>query len=118
MKESESISAKEEASKVENGVPCAKCGHENSRNANVCSGCQAHLWVVCHHCGKRNRRSDNHCVECSHRLHRSIWRRVSKKLTGDRRNISLWQIVLLIVAVWCVYKVIIYFAEYRPPAPE
>ncbi len=100
------------------GPACAKCGHVNPRNANVCEKCQAHLWVVCHHCGKRNRRSDNSCVECDHRLHRSMWRRVSKKLTGDRRNISLWQIVLLIVVVWCAYKVVIYFAEYRPPSPE
>jgi len=99
-------------------IPCAKCGHENPAGSNTCGECEAHLWVVCHHCGHRNRRVDGHCVECARRLHRSLWRRASKKLFGNRRNITAWQIVTLAVGVWLAYKIVIFFAEYRPPPLE
>ena len=76
------------------------------------------MWVVCHHCGHRNRRVDSHCLECAGRLHRSLLKRASKKLFGNRGNITAWQIAALVIAVWVAYKVVIFFAEYRPPAPE
>jgi len=98
-------------------LPCAKCGHVNPPGSNTCEQCQAHLWVVCHHCGYRNRRVDPRCVECGFRLHRSLWRRLSKKFFPNRK-IAAWQIVLLLIAVWVAYKLIVFFAEYRVPAPE
>src|SRR5262245_27946547 len=99
------------------GVPCAKCQHVNPPGSNTCEECKAHLWVVCHHCGHRNRRFDAHCIECASRLHRSALKQVSKKLFGSRRNIAAWQIATLIIAVWLVYKLIVFFVEYQPP-PE
>jgi hypothetical protein len=38
-------------------------------------------------------------------------------LFGNRQNITVWQIVALVIAVWVAYKLIIFFAEYRPPPP-
>lgn len=99
-------------------VPCAKCQHVNPPGSNTCEECKAHLWVACHHCGHRNRRVDSHCVECGIRLHRSAFKRVSRKLFGTRRNIQIWQIAALVIAVWVAYKLVILFAEYRPPPVE
>ena len=99
-------------------LACAKCQHVNPPGSNTCEACEAHLWVVCHDCGTRNLRVDSRCTECGHRLHRSALTRVSRKLLGNRRNISLWQIGALVIGVWVAYKVIIFFAEYRPPPPE
>lgn len=97
---------------------CSKCGHENRPGSNTCEKCGSHLWVVCHHCGQRNLRADTQCAECGGRLHRSALKRASKKIFGDRRRITPWQIGLLLAAVWFAYRVIVWFAEYRPPEPE
>src|SRR5262245_46130117 len=82
---------------VENLI-CAKCDQPNPKNHNVCSRCGAHLHIVCHFCGHRNARIALHCVDCGKRLHRSIWRKLEKKLFRGGSKLTLWQIILLVVA--------------------
>ena len=95
-------------------LECSKCGHLNKRPCNTCSECGAHLHVVCHECGHRNERIADECVECGKRLHRSLWRRLEKKLFKRNPKMNVWQFVLLVVAVYVAYKIIVKLAEFRP----
>jgi hypothetical protein len=74
--------------------------------------------VACHHCGHRNQRIKTRCVECNGKLHHTGWKRSSKKLAPNKRNLAIWQFALLVVAVWITYQVIVYLAEFRARTPE
>ncbi|MCL5097573.1 MAG: zinc ribbon domain-containing protein [Candidatus Omnitrophica bacterium] len=93
-------------------VQCAKCEHLNPRRSNVCSECGAHLYVHCHHCGHRNQRMHEHCTHCGRLLHRSFWQRWRKKLLPFKRKAIVWQVPLLVVAVFLAYKIIVKLAEW------
>ncbi len=108
----------EKLKKVQREVTCAKCGRRNPARTNMCQQCGARLYISCHHCGHSNLRAASHCTECGNRLHRSLWRRMRKRLFGRNPKITPLQILLLIVFVFFAYKVIVYLAEYKPPAYE
>jgi hypothetical protein len=110
----------EEAKKGENSRPliCAKCEHPNPKGRNTCSECGAHLHIVCHFCGHRNERIASHCVECGKRLHRTLWRRLEKRLFRGGSKLTVWQIVMLVIAVYIAYKVIIKLVELPSQPPE
>lgn len=102
--------------KTKPGVVCAKCGELNPPGTNVCTKCGSRTYIACHRCGHSNERVATHCVECGHRLHRPVLRRLRKRLFGQRPKVTPFQIVLLVVFVLAAYKVVVYLAEYRPPA--
>jgi uncharacterized paraquat-inducible protein A len=60
-------------------IVCAKCHQRSQRGHGRCTHCGAHLYVTCNECGYRNDRSATHCTRCKHNLHRSFWRRLTKK---------------------------------------
>lgn len=93
-------------------IVCAKCRDANPSGSNTCQRCGAHLWVACHNCGSRNQRIETECGECGHRLHRSRWKSVSKRMFGNRRHVQVWQVGLLIVGVWLAYRAIVFLAEF------
>lgn len=97
-------------------LQCSKCGAENERAANKCHECEAHLWVACHHCGSRNARSVSRCADCGGRLHKSTTRKLTKQLFKSSRGLAPWHFVLLGIAVWVTYRVVIYFASYQAPS--
>jgi hypothetical protein len=108
MSEAESKSAKPLG---ERGVLCAKCDHLNPPGCNVCEECDAHLYVTCHSCGHRNRRVDAVCGHCGHHLHRSLGRRLRKKLFPQNRKIILVEAALLIILVLAAYRLIVKLVE-------
>lgn len=55
------------------------------------------------------------CSYCGHRLHRSLWSRVKKRVFGRNPKITPFQIVLLVVFVLLAYKIIVYLVERKPP---
>ncbi len=97
------------------GVQCHKCGAHNRPAGNRCDACGAHLWIACHHCGHRNVRSAACCGECGRRLHQSLAKRWKKKLFKGNQRIPPWQIILLVLAVWLVYRLIVFLATFRLP---
>jgi uncharacterized membrane protein YvbJ len=90
---------------------CPKCGETNPRKHNVCTQCGAHLHIRCHACGHRNERGEAHCAECGHRLHKSLLRRLEKKLFLKNRKLRIWQLPLLVAMVWVAYKLLTTISE-------
>ena len=103
---------------VERDIPCGKCGHRNPRRVNVCAACGSHLHVVCQRCGHRNERVRSRCAECGQRLHRSRLTRASRSIFGKNRELSLFQLVLLLIGVLIGFAAIYYLSNYKPPEPE
>jgi hypothetical protein len=103
------------------GVLCYKCEHLNSAELKSCGYCGARLYINCKHCGETNQRVVTRCVGCGRRLHRSWWksrlRKLEKAVLGRRQRITLFQVVLLVLAVYAAYKVIVRIVEYEPPPP-
>jgi hypothetical protein len=102
------------------GVECAKCGKHHASRVNLCEHCGSRLYIACRKCGHSNQRVLARCSECGQRLHRSplSWNRIRKRLFGSRSQISLLQVILLVVGVLFAYKAVVYFAEYKAPTYE
>jgi predicted amidophosphoribosyltransferase len=95
------------------GVLCAKCDHLNPGGSTACEYCRSALFEHCRHCGKTVRRTAHRCEFCGHhtrpkaRRHSRLWRLA---FTGWRR-ITLWQVALLVVAVYVAYKLVLIFTQ-------
>lgn len=88
------------------GVLCPKCDHLNPPASTACEYCRAALYEPCQNCGKTVRRTAYRCEFCGRRLrpkptrHSRLWR----QFFGGARRITLWQVALLVVAVYCAYR--------------
>jgi len=95
------------------GVLCAKCDHLNAPGSTTCEYCRSALFEPCRHCGKTVRRTAHRCEFCGHhtrpksRRHSRLWRLI---FTGWR-GISLWQVALLVVAVYTAYRLVLIFTQ-------
>lgn len=96
-------------------LACAKCGHLNKAGHNHCTKCGARMYISCHNCGHSNPRVASRCGQCGRRLHRSLWRRINKRVFGQHPKVTAFQIILLIVFVALGYKTVVYLVEYKPP---
>jgi hypothetical protein len=99
------------------GILCAKCEHLNPAGRHHCEYCKASLLIACKFCGQRNSRVDVRCAKCGHRLHRSPWRKWQRWLVAGHSRITWHQVVLLVVAVYVGYRVIVKIAEYNALPP-
>ncbi len=92
-------------------VACHRCEHLNPVDSHRCSLCGDHLYVTCRFCGHKNERARSRCTECSHRLHRSLWRKLRQKLLPKNSKVKPWEVVLLVVAVYVTNKIVVKLAE-------
>lgn len=99
------------------GVLCAKCEHLNPPGTSECTFCGAHLYVTCHACGARNSRVNARCSECHKSMHRSLWKKWSRKLAPKKSRYKVWHFVLLSIAVFITYKLIVRLAEFQSSTP-
>ncbi len=93
------------------GVLCAKCEHLNPPGLSRCEHCEAHLYITCHACSHSNQRVHSRCSKCGYELHRPLHRRLIKKWLKGKRGAMILQIILLIVAVFGAYKLVIRLAN-------
>jgi len=95
---------------TDNPVHCAKCYQFNSREADKCAKCGAHLWIKCRKCGKKNVRTASRCMRClctihalsflpSFRLNRLFRNRKKKRLL---RALSVFAAAALLA--WLIYQ--------------
>jgi predicted amidophosphoribosyltransferase len=95
------------------GVLCAKCDHLNLSGSVTCEYCHSALFEPCRHCGKTVRRTAHRCEFCGHhtqpksKRHSRLWRQIFR---GGHR-ITLWQMALWVVAVYCAYRVVVIFSQ-------
>lgn len=99
-------------------VKCSACGHLNAKRQSRCESCGVHLYVSCRRCGRGNERTLSRCVECGSKLHRSWVKRSSGRLFGVGRQISVIQIVLLVLAILVGFLLVIKLAGFSSPPPE
>ncbi len=92
-------------------VTCFACEHPNPAETRRCERCGKQLYIICNDCGQKNERSRWECTKCGHRLHRTLLRRLRRKLLPKDSKIKPLEIGLLIIAVWVTYKIIVFIAE-------
>jgi hypothetical protein len=68
--------------------------------------------ITCPKCGESNARVHNVCQQCGAHLHKSLLRQLEKKMFLRQRGIKVWQIALLIGAVWVAYKLLVAVSEF------
>ena len=94
---------------------CAKCGHKNSRSAEICGRCGRHLYLLCKRCGHRNVRTVRKCTKCGRRLHRPLWHILTRKTI---KGLSVIEIAILIVLAVTIVKLAQNAFEYMFPPRE
>jgi predicted amidophosphoribosyltransferase len=95
---------------------CPKCQHPNPAEAVICTGCQKQLYIFCGHCGEPNFRGNTRCSKCDVQLHQSRYERW--RMAKARKWVKYAQVILLVVAVFLTYKVIVKVAEFDAPKPR
>lgn len=98
------------------GVLCSKCEHLNPPGRNDCEKCSAHLFLVCRECGQGNERVRTRCTNCGHRLHRSLFGRVKRRMQGSYRLAAL-RVLLFMGAIFVAYLFISFVSNLRFRAP-
>ena len=90
----------------EKGVLCPKCAHLNPSDLKECEYCNSQLFVKCKICGAMGQRVPSRCGECNHRLKKSSFRKLKRKMFRRSHKITIWQFALLIVVAFVAYKAI------------
>lgn len=101
------------------GILCPKCEHLSPPGTGTCGRCGAHLHITCNKCGQRSPRVFERCSSCGHRLHRSLASRFQRRLRKLLpKRVKPLHLALLVIGILVAYKVVVFLAEYRPPAAE
>ena len=90
----------------EKGLLCPKCAHLNPSDLKECEYCNSKLFVKCKSCGAKVQRVLSRCGECNHRLKKSPFRKLKRKMFRRSRKITIGQFALLIVVAFVAYKAI------------
>ena len=85
---------------------CPKCAHLNPGDLKECEYCNPQLFVKCKSCGAKVQRVLSRCGECNHRLKKSPFRKLKRKMFRRSRKITIRQFALLIVVAFVAYKAI------------
>ena len=88
------------------GLLCPKCAHLNPSDLKECEYCNSQLFVKCKICGAMVQRVLSRCGECNHRLKKSSFRKLKRKMFRRSHKITIWQFALLIVVAFVAYKAI------------
>ena len=90
----------------EKGLLCLKCSHLNPGNLNECEYCKSPLFIKCKKCGAKVQRVLSQCQKCGHRMHKSFFDKIERKMFASSRKVTLGQFGLLIILAIFVYQVI------------
>ena len=90
----------------EKGLLCPKCSHLNPGNLKECEYCNSQLFIKCKKCGAKVQRVLSQCHKCRHRLHKSFFSKLERKMFARSRKITLGQFGLLIILAILTYQAI------------
>ena len=90
----------------EKGLLCPKCSHLNPGDLKQCEYCKSQLFVKCKKCGAKVQRVISKCPECHHRMHKSPFRKLEKRLFAKSRKLTLAQTALMMIVAYSAFKII------------
>ncbi len=90
----------------EKGLLCPKCSHLNPSNLNQCEYCNSQLFVKCKKCSAKVQRVFSQCPECRHRMHKSVFQKLKRRMFRRSKKITLGQTVFIVIVAFGAYKVI------------
>ncbi len=90
----------------EKGLLCPKCAHLNPGDLKDCEYCNSQRFRNRKKCGAKVQRVLSRGGECNHRLKKSPFRKLKRKLFRRSRKITIGQFALLIVVAFVAYKAI------------
>ena len=90
----------------EKGLLCPKCSHLNPGDLKQCEYCKSQLFVKCKKCGAKVQRVISKCPECHHRMHKSPFRKLEKRLFAKSRKLTLAQTALMMIVAYGSFKII------------
>ena len=88
------------------GLLCPKCAHLNPGDLKECEYCNSQLFVKCKQCGAKVQRVLSRCGVCNHRLKKSPFRKLERRMFRRSRKVTWGQFVLLLVVAFVAYKAI------------
>ena len=90
----------------EKGLLCPKCSHLNPGNLKQCEYCTSQLFVKCKKCGAKMQRVIAKCPECRHRIHKSPFRKLKRRMFRRSKKITIGQMMILVIVAYGAFKVI------------
>jgi hypothetical protein len=90
----------------EKGLLCLKCNHLNPRDLKQCEYCNSQLFVKCKKCGAKVQRVISKCPECRHRMHKSPFRKLKRRMFRRSKKIALGEVGIIVIVAYGAYKVI------------
>ena len=90
----------------EKGLLCPKCSHLNPGNLKQCEYCNSQLFVKCKKCGAKMQRVISKCPECRHRIHKSPFRKLKRRMFRRSKKVTIGQIAVLLIVAYGAFKVI------------
>jgi len=90
----------------EKGLLCPKCTHLNPGDLKLCEYCNSQLFVKCKKCGAKVQRVWSQCPECHHRMHKSPFRKLKRRLFRKSQKITLGQVAIMMAVAYGAYKAI------------
>ena len=90
----------------EKGLLCPKCNHLNPGDLRQCEYCNSQLFVKCKKCGVKVQRVISKCPECHHRMHKSPFRKLKRRMFRRSKKITLGQVGIIVIVAYGAYRVI------------
>ena len=90
----------------EKGLLCPKCSHLNPGGLKQCEYCNSQLFVKCKKCGAKMQRGISKCAECRHRIHKSPFRKLKRRMFRRSKKATISQMVILLIVAYGAFKVI------------
>ena len=90
----------------EKGLLCPKCSHLNPGGLKLCEYCNSQLFVKCKKCGAKVQRVISKCPKCRHRMHKSPFRKLKRRMFRRSKKLTLGQAAIMLIVAYGAYKVI------------
>ena len=90
----------------EKGLLCPKCSHLNPGNLKQCEYCNSQLFVKCKKCGAKMQRVISKGPEWRHRIHKSPFRKLKRRMFRRSKKVTISQMVILLIEAYGAFKVI------------
>ena len=90
----------------ERGLLCPKCSHLNPVNLKQCEYCNSQLFVKCKKCGAKVQRLIPQCPECRHRMHKSPFGKLKRRMFRRSKKVTIGQVAILVIVAYGAFKVI------------
>ncbi len=90
----------------EKGLLCPKCSHLNPGDLKQCEYCNSQLYLKCNKCGSKMQRVLSKCPKCRHRIHKSLFGKLKRRMFRRSKKLMFGQAVAMVIVAYGAFKVI------------